>query len=418
MGSQATKKEEKYIDIEDLLKESLSDKNVTGDKEDMVLEYLCQTISKTDSYDALQRKARDGDTYAYIQLASWHISHAKNIKDYCAAYHYALKASKHGYVESYYILGQLYLYGTGCIKNVHKAIKYLDIFVHTMSSKDLLNDSVLTDAYLKLATTEKKLGHYAKSCQYYTELQKIDPQYETEAGEMLSLLQNNRKEFTSFAFYIVIACLIVCGTVYFLGSYLLNEYSNYAGRYKIEPKVTIIEKETPAPQPVVVTKPTIEVQEPVTYTLVSESVFESLGFQTIPVRGISSTSEYVSSKGNYYGAKNLLDSSLGTSWQEGEEDGGIGQSIHFTFDTSVMVSAMCIYNGKQTSEEAFFENNRVASFTIFDDDLCVELTDDMQPQYIVFENPLLIDNLTFTIQSIFSGTKWNDTCITKIIFYE
>ena len=83
-----------------------------------------------------------------------------------------------------------------------------------------------------------------------------------------------------------------------------------------------------------------------------------------------------------------------------------------------MVSAMCIYNGKQTSEEAFFENNRVASFTIYDDDLCVELTDDMQPQYIVFENPLLIDNLTFTIQSIFSGAKWNDTCITKIIFYE
>ena len=70
MGSQATKKEEKYIDIEDLLKESLSDKNVTGDKEDMVLEYLCQTISKTDSYDSLQRKARDGDTYAYIQLAN------------------------------------------------------------------------------------------------------------------------------------------------------------------------------------------------------------------------------------------------------------------------------------------------------------------------------------------------------------
>lgn len=31
-----------------------------------------------------------------------------------------------------------------------------------MSSKDLLNDSVLTDAYLKLATAEKKLGHYAK----------------------------------------------------------------------------------------------------------------------------------------------------------------------------------------------------------------------------------------------------------------
>ena len=37
MGSQAGKREEKYVDIEDLLKESLSDKSVTGDKEDMVL---------------------------------------------------------------------------------------------------------------------------------------------------------------------------------------------------------------------------------------------------------------------------------------------------------------------------------------------------------------------------------------------
>ena len=106
----------------------------------------------------------------------------------------------------------------------------------------------------------KKVRTLCKILSVLYRVAKDRPQYETEAGEMLSLLQNNRKEFTSFAFYIVIACLIVCGTVYFLGSYLLNEYSNYAGRYKIEPKVTIIEKETPAPQPVVVTKPTIEVQ--------------------------------------------------------------------------------------------------------------------------------------------------------------
>ena len=79
---------------------------------------------------------------------------------------------------------------------------------------------------------------------------------------------------------------------------------------------------------------------------------------------------------------------------------------------------MCIYNGKQTTREAFYENNRVASFSIFEDDLSVDLPDTMEAQYIVFENPLLEDQVTLTLQSIFGGSKWNDTCITEIKFYE
>ena len=79
---------------------------------------------------------------------------------------------------------------------------------------------------------------------------------------------------------------------------------------------------------------------------------------------------------------------------------------------------MCIYNGKQTDNQAFYENNRVASFTIFEDNLSVKLPDSMEVQYIIFENPLLEDQVTLTLQSIFGGSKWNDTCITEIIFYE
>lgn len=417
MGSQAGKKEEKYVDIEDLLKESLADKSVTGDKEDMVLEYLCQTISKTDSYDVLKKKADQGDPYAYIQLASWHIAHAKNTKDYCLAYQYALKASRHGYIESYYILGQLYLYGAGCIKNVQKAIKYLSFFVHKVSSKDLLNDSVLVDAYLKLADAERSLGHYEKSYRYYQELKKIDSSYDAEAKEVLALLHDNQNEHASYLIYTIVALSASCIAAYFLLHYLSVQCMTYAGRYKIEQKVTIVEEEKAKPQSEPIVKP-VEIQEPVSYTLVSQSDFESLGFQEVQISSVNATSEYISKKGNYYGADNLIDSDMETTWQEGEEDGGIGQSINFTFNEPAIISAMCIYNGKQTNNEAFYENNRIASFTIFEYSLSVQLPDSMEAQYIIFENPLLEDQVTLTLQSIFGGSKWNDTCITEIIFYE
>ena len=417
MGSQATKKEEKYIDIEDLLKESLSDKNITGDKEDFVLEYLCQTISKTDSYDVLKKKADQGDSYAYIQLASWHISNAKNIKDYCLAYHYALKASKHGYIESYYILGQLYLYGTGCIKNVHKAIKYLSFFVHNVSSKSLLNESVLTDSYLKLAEAEKSLGHYEKSYRYYQKLKKMDSSYEADANDALMQLQDNQKEHASYLIYVAVALLAICTVGYFVFTYLFAQYKDYADKYKIGQKVTIVEGEKPKPQQEPIVEP-VKVEEPVSYTLVTQSLFDTLGFQEIPVLNISATSEYISKKGNYYGAANLLDSNLETSWQEGEEDSGIGQSIHFTFHEPTFINAMCIYNGKQTSLESFNENNRVAAFSLFEDNLTIELPDEMEPQYIVFENPLSEADVIFTLKDIYEGSKWNDTCITEIKFYQ
>ena len=162
----------------------------------------------------------------------------------------------------------------------------------------------------------------------------------------------------------------------------------------------------------------VEIQEPVSYTLVSQSDFESLGFQEVQISSVNATSEYISKKGNYYGADNLIDYDLETSWQEGEADGGVGQSINFTFNEPAIISAMCIYNGKQTNNEAFYENNRIASFTIFEDSLSVQLPDLMEAQYIIFENPLLEDQVTLTLQSIFGGSKWNDTCITEIIFYE
>ncbi len=417
MGSQV-RLEERYADIEELLKESLSDKSITAEKEDMVLEYLCQTISKTDSQENLEKRAQNGDANAYIQLASRHIAQAKNIKDYCEAHKYASKAAKLGYVEAYYILGQLYLYGVGCTKNIRKAIRCLSYFVNQISPKELLNDDVLVDAYCKLAEAEKSLGHYENSYFYYSKLQKFDSHYEAYANEMFHEMKNHRSTYTFGAVLAASSFVVLCGVIFVMVHYLNRETQEFAERFPekemvaiAEPTEKILAKMVPSEK--------IEIREPVSYRFVSGDEFMAMSLTEIDIMKAESTSEYISTKGNDFSAQNLIDHDSETTWQEGEEDCGLNQELTFQFAQEAIVSAMRIENGKISSTQAFFDNNRLASFRIFgDENLLVELPDTMDVQYIVFEYPIMQKQVTMIIESVFGGEKWNDTCVSEITFYE
>lgn len=418
--------DENNIDIEDLLKESLSDTKITEENEDLVLEYLCKAITSNDSQEELKQKASGGDAHADIQLASRHIANAKNIKDYCIAYKHASKAAKQGYVEAYYILGQLYLYGVGCTKNIHKAIRYLRYFVNQITKKELLNDDVLLDAYMKLAEAEKSLGHYSRAYSYYQELQKYDSHYDIYAKEMIHEMKRRRREFLLHSIFVACSFVVLCSVVYFLVRYFNKETQLLRlNAYPEKKAVTIIEKDETNMQ----LEPTVGVQndmeeeivfqEPVAYRFVTEAEFLELALTEIKVVEVAATSEYISTKGNNFSPANLIDHNSETTWQEGEEDAGIGQQLTFMFANSAIVSAIRLENGKRTSKEEFYENNRVASFQMIDEQaIMIELSDSEEVQYIIFENPVMKDQITLVLESVFGGTKWNDTCITEIAFFE
>lgn len=423
MGKQELKEE--YVDIEDLLKESLSDTKITEENEDLVLEYLCKAITTTDSQDDLKKKAENGDSHADIQLASWHIANAKNIKDYCVAYKHATKAAKQGYIEAYYILGQLYMYGVGCTKNIHKAIRYLRYFANQITKKELLNDDVLQDAYLKLAEAEKSLGHYSKAYLYYQELQKYDSHYEIYAKEMVLELKKKRRDILFQIIFAACSFAVLCGMIYFLVRFFNNETQLLEDKFPEKEAVTIAEetesKEGADPsevtQPIAIEE--IVFQEPVNYRLISETEFQTLDLSEITVIEATATSEYISTKGNNFSPTNLIDHDSATIWEEGEEDAGVQQQLTFVFAEPAIVSAIRLENGKRTSKEEFYENNRMASFRVFDDNsVLVELLDSEEVQYIVFENPIMQSQVVLTLESVFGGTKWNDTCISEISFYE
>ena len=386
MGSQSSK-EERYADIDEIISESFTSPNMTEEKTDMVLEYLCQTISNMDSYEEVKQRANKGDTYAYIQLASWHVSHAENVKDYCEALKYATKAVKYGYNEAYYILGQLYLYGAGCEKNLHKAVRYLTNFVTKISKDELLNDYVLVDAYIKLAETEKELGHLKKACTYYEKLQKVRPQYESDIQELQQEISERNNSICTYAIGIAMLILFVCGAIYFVTEKLVDETQTFAMKYPEKDKVTTEIETEPVALTVEPAAPSIEFEEPVLYRIVDAAAFEN---------------------------EKMIE--LATKEEDSLE---IGQTIEFDFDEAAIVTGMSIINGNNTGNDDYYDDSRIASFKIFDDpELVVEIDDTSEEQYIIFENPIRVDEIVFAVQSIYSGTTQNSIGETQITFYE
>lgn len=411
-------KREEYLDIEDIIGNSLSDHNISDDKEDLLLEYMCQTISKSENLDSMLKRARQGDEYAYIQLASWYISHAENIKDYCLAFSYAKKAIKNGYIEAYYILGQLYFYGTGCTKNDYRAAKCFKNFVEDINPKYLLNESVLADAYIKLASLEKKRGRYDKVNYYYEKLANIFPDYQIYYDEYLKEVKQQQSENTNgFIYALVSLIFLVCGGVC-LFQFIQNDKTIH--NFELSEKVRYVNNkkeisESDVPADVLMT-------ERILYKIVTKDDFDTLNMSEINVAGVDATSTFISKAGNNYSPYNLVDHQNDTYWQEGEEGDGIGQKITFSFSNQVMLNGISISNGKQNildSDHSFTENNRIKKIELVEDDrLTIVLPDEQETVYILFEEPIIKEKVTIILREVYKGTKYNDTCLSEISFYE
>lgn len=138
---------------------------------------------------------------------------------------------------------------------------------------------------------------------------------------------------------------------------------------------------------------------------------------------VSATSELSPIKNNdgtfYYSASNVFDGSYSTCWAEGSSGDGINESIFMTADEKQRVSEIIITNGLYTNAELFYKNNRVKDCLIeFSDGTSqtVTLLGDYSEQSnrIVFNPPVDTEYIKITILSVYSGNKYNDTCISEI----
>ncbi len=139
------------------------------------------------------------------------------------------------------------------------------------------------------------------------------------------------------------------------------------------------------------------------------------------VAAVDATSYLIqSSYSLYHTPDRMMDGDLSTAWVEGASGDGIGESVTFTFDGTYLVSGFQIYAGYQKSDALYEKNSRPADITVTfstGDEAAVTLADESGSQYIAFDAPVETSSVTLTIDSVYSGSKYEDTVISEIAFY-
>lgn len=120
-----------------------------------------------------------------------------------------------------------------------------------------------------------------------------------------------------------------------------------------------------------------------------------------------------------YGPHKVLDGDKSTVWAEGISGPGYGEGITLYLDSVHTVKQLKIVNGLVNSSDGYYKNNRVASIMItFPDGTSqiANLSDDNTGyQVINLSQPVQTSCLTITIDSVYSGYKYDDTCIAEVV---
>lgn len=135
-------------------------------------------------------------------------------------------------------------------------------------------------------------------------------------------------------------------------------------------------------------------------------------------RDFISSSYLVEGKINYL-PQSIGDASLEKPWVEGALGNGIGETIFFS--KPILVENLYLSNGYVSLKKPYLYsyNNRVKKIRITDEfdetfEMFFQLDDTPNPQKIDLESKK-VRKLIIEIQDIYSGSKWDDTCINFIL---
>ena len=122
---------------------------------------------------------------------------------------------------------------------------------------------------------------------------------------------------------------------------------------------------------------------------------------------------------NAYHPVKLFDGNPRTGWFEGEKGSGIGESLSLTFDTPVTVDKISAMPGYFWAQY-WKQNYRVKTLEVKLDSkvFVVAFKDSMVEQYLALGNPVTFTTVVLTIKEVYPTTKWDDTAISELSFYD
>lgn len=119
-----------------------------------------------------------------------------------------------------------------------------------------------------------------------------------------------------------------------------------------------------------------------------------------------------------YNVQNLFDGRKEFTWCEGSESDGVGESIAISFTKKQLISGFRLYNGYQRSKKHFTANGRVKQIEVKTPTSIDILTlkDSYGAQDILLAKPVETKNITITVLSVYSGSKYKDLCLSELSF--
>ena len=144
-------------------------------------------------------------------------------------------------------------------------------------------------------------------------------------------------------------------------------------------------------------------------------------FRRDAVLSVSASSSLVEqSYGISHTPEKAIDGDLTTGWVEDAPGAGIGETITLFLDSTYTVRGFVIHAGYQKSASLYERNARPAVLKLSfsnGESQSFTLQDLNGQQRILFAQPVETDRVTFTIESVYNGTTYQDTVISELMLF-
>lgn len=157
----------------------------------------------------------------------------------------------------------------------------------------------------------------------------------------------------------------------------------------------------------------------VPYTLSEADESELSGVSRVQIADYSQSSYLTTGNSADYTVRSTVDQDEQTSWQEGVEGNGEGESIWFALDQTYEIQYITLKLGNWRSADSFQENGRPEILTVHVGEMSATYVfPDEQREFVMkLDEPLTGANVKLVVNTVYPGCKQSDTCITEVGIY-
>ena len=172
---------------------------------------------------------------------------------------------------------------------------------------------------------------------------------------------------------------------------------------------------TPEPTQEATPEPT---QEAVTISVENASNVNTSGYSKVTISSAEASSTIVQ-EGYDNSVQKTYDGDEKSSWQDGIDGEGVGEWLHYNFDRSYNVRYVTLKMGNWRNQENYDLNSRPKDITVWFGGQSYQVTiPDGKTEYCLeLSGDISCSEMYLRIDSVYAGTKYDDTCISEVGIY-